>query len=261
MDPGDVHLSLTMSPTFSLFESHQGVVGSWWFAPALGDPSCCGRDVTDSFSRATTYSFGSICFGSLLVSILQALESMARRRRRDIITLVVQCLIICLRAWLEYFNSWAFCYVGLYGYDYLTAGRNVVKLFRERGWTTFIGDRLVFRVLFLANLGVAAVTGVLCSIVFGLQMFFQGYSRDVTVPLLQVFFWIGFFVGLYVSNTVLFIVESATRTTMVLFAESANEFALVHGELYQELKTGWAASYPDAWEHTALATATATPIA
>ena len=35
----------------------------------------------------------------------------------------------------------------------------VLRLFRERGWTTFISDRLVFRVLLLANLGVAAVTG------------------------------------------------------------------------------------------------------
>ena len=228
-------------------------MGSWWFAPALGDPSCCGQDVTDSFSRAATYSFGSICFGSLLVSLLQTLESLSRRRRRDIVTLVVQCLIVCLRAWLEYFNSWAFCYVGLYGYDYLSAGRNVIRLFRERGWTTFIGDRLVFRVLLLANLGVATVSGVLCSLVFGMLVSFDP-------ALLQVLFWVGFLVGLYVSNTVLFVVESATRTTMVLFAESATEFAVVHGELHEELKTGWATSYPDAWERTTVATAIATPV-
>jgi hypothetical protein len=95
-----------------------GTVGSWWFAPALQDPSCCGRDVFDSFHRAMTYSLGSICFGSLLVAILQTLERLARRRRRDVVTLVVQCIIMCFRAWLEYFNSFAFCYVGLCTYQH-----------------------------------------------------------------------------------------------------------------------------------------------
>ena len=59
-----------------------GVVGSWWFSP-LGDPSCCSPTVTSSASRALTFSFGSICFGSLLVSIMQLLEYFARSSNRN----------------------------------------------------------------------------------------------------------------------------------------------------------------------------------
>jgi Plasma-membrane choline transporter len=60
-----------------------GVVGTWWFAPqdclSVWSPA-----IMDSFSRATTYSFGSICMGSLLVAVIQTLETMARNaRRRD----------------------------------------------------------------------------------------------------------------------------------------------------------------------------------
>jgi hypothetical protein len=265
-----------------------GTVGSWWFASALQDPSCCGRDVLDSFHRAMTYSLGSICFGSLLVAILQTLEQLARRRRRDVVTLVVQCIVMCFRAWLEYFNSFAFCYVGLCtygyicvlvqrrpthqaslssahspsvclarafptdGYDYLSAGRNVVTLFKQRGWTTFISDRLIFRVLFLANLGVAALTGGLCAI--GAWIMGGGQEGGLGA------FWLGFLIGLYVSSTILFVVESAARTVMVCFAESASEFQEVHGELYEEMKGGWSESYPDAWNGTPAVAVVATPM-
>jgi hypothetical protein len=135
------------------------------------------------------------------------------------------------------------------GYDYLSAGRNVVTLFKQRGWTTFISDRLIFRVLFLANLGVAALTGALCTI----GAWSMGSSTDLGA------FRLGFLIGLYVSSTILFVVESAARTVMVCFAESASEFQEVHGELYEEMKGGWSESYPDAW-NSAPAVAIATPM-
>jgi hypothetical protein len=39
-----------------------GTVGTWWFS-GLGDPSWCSQDIHQALGRATTYSFGSICFG------------------------------------------------------------------------------------------------------------------------------------------------------------------------------------------------------
>ena len=103
------------------------------------------------------------------------------------------------------------------GYDYLSAGRNVVRLFKQRGWTTYIADRLVFRVLFLANIGVATLTGLVCLCASWIMM---GTEDAVS---LHIAFWVSFIIGLLVSQTILFVVESATRTTMVLFAESATE--------------------------------------
>ena len=196
---------------------------------------------------------------------MQVLERLARQNRRNhrrsggaaLLACIVECLLICLRSWLEYFNSWAFCYVGLYGYSYLDAGRNVVRLFSERGWTVFISDRLVFRVLFLANLGVGALTGLLCMLVGWIVMMIA--PGHVNVGALHGLFWIGFIIGLYVSGTLLFVVESATRTAMILFAESATEFAQVHEELHQDLKDGWSKSYPDDYAQ-AVAIAEATPV-
>ena len=60
---------------------------------------------------------------------------------------------------MEYFNRWAFIYVGLYGYDFMTAGKNVIRLFKSRGWTMVINDDLVGNVLFFQALGIGALCG------------------------------------------------------------------------------------------------------
>ena len=103
-----------------------GTVGTWWFAP-IEASSFCSSAVVDSFKRATTYSFGSICFGSLLVAILNVVIDAVKRLRRNRGCVLLSCVLTCLLSFLErlaeYFNKWAFVYVGLYGYDYMTAGK------------------------------------------------------------------------------------------------------------------------------------------
>jgi hypothetical protein len=129
---------------------------------------------------------------------------------------------------------------GLYGYDYLTAGKNVVALFKNRGWSTFASDRLVYRVLLFAHLSVAILCGgsaCLVDIIFG---------GNVAATRLVSFF-IGFILGLLISSTSLFVVESAVRTVIVCFAESPAEFQECHPDLCQVLRQGWAEAYPSVW--------------
>ena len=97
-----------------------GVVGSWWFSGFGDHTSFFSRDVADSLWRTATYSFGSVCMGSLLVAIVKTMESMARGSGRNggrgggsLLACVCECLLFFLRRWLQYFNSWAFVYVGL----------------------------------------------------------------------------------------------------------------------------------------------------
>ena len=57
-----------------------GTVGTWWFVPSEAS-SCCSHAVRASYIRSVTTSFGSICFGSLLVAIIQAVKQMVRNLR------------------------------------------------------------------------------------------------------------------------------------------------------------------------------------
>jgi hypothetical protein len=81
---------------------------------------------------------------SLLVAILEALKALAQAARANddsgIGACIAECIFGCLASILEYFNKWAFVYVGVYGYSYLEAGKNVFTLFKNRGWEAIIAD-------------------------------------------------------------------------------------------------------------------------
>lgn len=53
---------------------------------------------------------------------------------------IAQCIISCIASIMEYFNKWAFIYVGVYGFGYLEAGKSVFELFKNRGWEAIIAD-------------------------------------------------------------------------------------------------------------------------
>ena len=85
------------------------MVGNWWFEPSEA-AHCCSSAVNNSFLRAMTTSFGSICFGSLLVAILDALRLLAHTARNmddgGIGVCIAECILDCLARLLEYFNKW-----------------------------------------------------------------------------------------------------------------------------------------------------------
>jgi Plasma-membrane choline transporter len=147
--------------------STAGVVGTYWFAPEDAS-TFWSPAIYDSFYRSVTYSFGSICFGSLITTLLQILnhwirEAKRMHRRTIIGPSVILCMLECISGFLErivtYFNKWAYVYVGLYGYDYLTAGSKVITLFADRGWTTIINDHLVSSVLSLVSVMIGVGAG------------------------------------------------------------------------------------------------------
>ncbi len=163
-----------------------GTVGTWWFSPVEAS-SFCSSAVLDSFMRAVTYSFGSICFGSLIVAILNVLVHYMRRLRRQrgciLLFCVIQCILTYLERLAEYFNKWAFVYVGLYGYDYMTAGKNVMRLFKSRGWSSVISHSLVQKAMFMVAMCVALVTGLVVALVGGFFEEFINHGMFDTVML------------------------------------------------------------------------------
>jgi len=86
-----------------------GTVGTWWFAPREAS-SCCSKAVSDSWFRSMTTSFGSICFGSLIVAIIQAAKEILHQMREQgdgILMCCAECLLGCIESLVEYFNQWA----------------------------------------------------------------------------------------------------------------------------------------------------------
>lgn len=230
-----------------------GTVGAWWFAPDDAS-SCCSAGMIGSFIRAMTTSFGSICFGSLLVAIIQAIRALvssARDGDNQILVCIADCILSCIESLLEYFNKWAFIYVGLYGYGYIEAGKNVMTLFRNRGWEAIIADDLVGNVFFILSLCV----GGLCSAAgYGIGIkspegWFENSPAESAFGTSEadsaVCAFLGFLAGLVLSSILYSSIASAVNTVLVCFAEGPAEFEANHPELSRKMRETWLAFYPD----------------
>jgi Plasma-membrane choline transporter len=136
---------------------------------------CCSPAVYSSVYRSLTYSFGSICFGSLLqalITVFRIIVNAARRERErnrggggdgslcgSIWLCILECLASLLESVIEYFNQWAYVYVGIYGFSYLDSGKRAMTLFQERGWSAIITDNLVGYVLGFISFTVGVLSG------------------------------------------------------------------------------------------------------
>jgi len=219
-----------------------GTVGTWWFVPSEGS-SFCSQGVRDSHLRALTTSFGSICLGSLLVAIVEALKSLAKSAREgddNILLCIAECLLRCLEDILEYFNSWAFVFVGLYGYTYLDAGKNVINLFKTRGWTTIITDNLAQGVLQMVCVGVGLITGL---VALGIAHA-QGMVFGDEVGASAAAFFCGFVIGFVLTSTLMTLVSSAVNTVIVCFAEAPRQFQENHPKLSEDMCATWRQAWP-----------------
>ena len=95
-----------------------------------------------SLCSALTTSFGSICFGSLIVAIIQTLRELAsqaqNQREGNILACLAQCILSCIESLVEFFNRWAYVYVGLYGYSYLEVSSRPRSLRRRTPCVCFL---------------------------------------------------------------------------------------------------------------------------
>jgi len=236
----------------TLRASVAGVVGTWWFTP-LEASSFCSPAVRDSFLRSSTYSLGSIAFGSLIVAILQLLRSVLRsaandrNNRNGILHCIAACVLLYLERIVEYFNKWAYIYVGLYGYDYLTAGRKVIGLFKERGWNAIIADNLVLRLLGIVCLAIGLLTGT-CTFLAALLV----EELESSGGWLGAGFTAGFIIGLVLSGIIMGLLSSAVDSIIVCFAEAPTEFMDSHPALAQEMQTAWSAAWPEEFRGVAI---------
>jgi hypothetical protein len=220
-----------------------GTVGTWWFSPNEAS-CCCSSAVLGSWLRAMTTSFGSICFGSLLVAILQALRQLvnsARNGDNGILICIADCILGCLESILEYFNKWAFVYVGLYGYSYLEAGKNVFSLFKNRGWEAIIADDLVSMTLFLVSLMVGLVTG---GVGIALIKVTEWFPEEEGANAIWVAFVFGFLSGILITSVLMSVIASGVNTVIVCFAEGPAEFDQNHPELSLKMREAWVKAFP-----------------
>ena len=124
-----------------------GTAAGWWFGPAAA------VSTATAFCRAITYDLGAICFGSLLIAIIQTLHAFllwiaakAEATGNCLLVAIMSCLaccVACIARCAEYMNKYAYTYVGIYGYGFIDAGCKVMTLFVNEGLTVIQNDLLI----------------------------------------------------------------------------------------------------------------------
>ena len=141
---------------------------------------------------------------------------------------------------VEYFNKWAFIYVGLYGYPYLEAGKNVFTLFKNRGWEAIIADDLVSNTLFFVSVVVGGLAGAVGLILSKTTDWFEQAASNGEAAS----FTLGFVIGLVLTSIAMSAIASGVNAVIVLFAEAPAEFEQNHPERSQKMRETWRATYP-----------------
>lgn len=225
------------------------IVGTWWSRPGVVSTSCCSKTIKDALSRAAIWSFGSICFGALITAIIRALRTLLRFAQRQSESVdcgcclcCFQCMLSCLDGVFRFINRYALVYVGLYGYNFRTAGSKVWDLFQARGWDGVIGDSLIESTLFFISLAVGGFSGLVgLTLERAHENWFEAFGSESEITA----FGIGFLIGYIICGILINVLDASTATVIVLFAEYPSDLKLYHPSLFDELKASYIRAYPD----------------
>ncbi|KAF1318634.1 Pns1-like protein, partial [Globisporangium splendens] len=230
-----------------------GTVSSWWHHATRDRVPLTS---TKALCRALTLSFGSICFGSLVVSIIEtihfllsSLQKLLAEQGNAIAVCLVGCIDGCVSAierWVEYFNRFAYAYVGIYGYGFVTSGKHVFDLFASKGWTAITNDSLIVNVLLFGKIAIGFLGGAagLAAVAYGNPQWTVNVSNPEVALGLS-----GFLVGYSIANVIMTVIDGAVATVFILFAEDPHSLVFSHPEAHEHLHATWREIYPNEFEH------------
>ncbi|KAK6521974.1 putative choline transporter, neither null mutation nor overexpression affects choline transport [Arthrobotrys megalospora] len=219
-----------------------GVYGSWYFSAGGSSANAPPSHPTmGAFRRAMTYSFGSICLGSLIVSIIQLLRQAASLASSDAANSgdILQCIIFCIAScilgiiqWaVEFLNEYAYSYIALYGAAYFPAAKATWRMIKDRGIDALIQDCLISPVLTMGAMFVA----YLCALLAYLYLEFTNPAYNARGTYTAVIMVFAFLIGLQIANTFLNPLKSGATTLFMAMAVDPQVLIQQHPDLYSRM--------------------------
>ena len=220
-----------------------GAAAGWWFpSGALGETGTC-----TAFCRAVTYDLGAICFGSLLVAIIQTISAFftylaakAESTGNKLLAMLmacIACLVDCIAQCAEYMNKYAYTYVGIYGYSFIYSGRKVMTLFGSELATVVNNDIIVEYLLLFGEIVVAA-----CTCVFGVMFVERGpasWTEGLHPEARAVVGTVAFLVGYGIAGIMMGTLDAANKAVFVLYFENPHTLEQTHPTEHGQLKEAW----------------------
>ncbi|KAL5506999.1 PNS1 [Sanghuangporus vaninii] len=219
-----------------------GPYGAWYYFGPREAGQMPNHPTLSSFFRASTFSLGSIAFGSLIVTLLEVLRLILSMIRQNasaegnpieaILACCAECFIGCIEAMVEYFNRYAYIEIALYGKSYIEAAKDTWRLFKDRGIDALVNDSLVSMTMTWG----AYVVGLLSSLFAYLYLRYThpSYNSEgqYTAPVLL----FAFLIGLQLSLTLSSAIEAGVSTIFVGLGEDPQILAYRAPELFEMIR-------------------------
>jgi len=224
-----------------VFTSSAGTVASWYFSDPKDLPSF---SVAKSLYRACTVSFGSICFGSLLVAIIKAFVDLVKiftsekAQTNCCLRVLFCCINSCLRGleWLaQLFNEFALVQVAVYNKSFLGAAKDTMALMASSGVSAIITESLTDHVLWIGTILGGVITG--CSGYFIADSWIGSLSIpgfDDTVHVSYMVATIAALLGIVITSATQRVIGAGVTTIFVCYAEEPLQLEQHHPELFEK---------------------------
>ncbi|KAF9199065.1 putative choline transporter, neither null mutation nor overexpression affects choline transport, partial [Haplosporangium sp. Z 27] len=197
-----------------------GVFATYYFMK--GSPQGITKSPTiESMKRACTTSIGSICFGSLIIAVIQTLRALSNMARNDgdgivaFVGCLIDCILACIQGIAEYVNKYAFAQVAIYGKSYIQAAKDTWTIIQHRGIEQIINDNLIGNVWGMAGI----LGGVLSGLASYLYLHYANPAFNANGQFTYLIVIVGFIMGLQIVFTVGTVIDSGVVTTFVCLAE------------------------------------------
>jgi hypothetical protein len=204
-----------------------GVFATWYFLSGTGAE--ISNPVSMSAMRAMTYSFGSICFGSLIVSIIETIQFLLQLMSHDgsIAGEIIGGLLSLLKTIVKLFNRYAYTEIAIYGKPYIQAAKDTMNLISSRGIDAILNDCIVQK--FTMSL-------TFCNICLCIAIT-VGYAQYLKVDILSyiMIMLLSIFIGYLIPSTVYYLVEVGSTTTFVCLAENPGAIRTSRPALYNSM--------------------------
>ncbi|GBB99778.1 hypothetical protein RclHR1_03630006 [Rhizophagus clarus] len=216
-----------------------GVFATYYFLEGTPDgvPS---MPTLRSAKRASTTSFGSICFGSLIVAILQVIRALLRTAAQEsdnpfgaFCYACASVIVDMIDSLLQYFNFYAYTQVAIYGKSFRESAKDTWTLIKDRGIEAVINDNLIGTLLTMG----AILVGIITALISYLYMTILKHVGSGYTPLIV---FLGFIVGFQMMTIMGSIILSGNATTFVCLAENPSALSRTKPELYNAIR----ATYP-----------------
>ncbi|GMM34786.1 Pns1 protein [Saccharomycopsis crataegensis] len=217
-----------------------GVYGVWYYLSKSdqGEPK---NAAWGAFKRAMTYSFGSICEGSLIVAIISLIRQGINILRQNALANNEMCqafllcfldMVVMVLEWLvRWFNHYAYSYIALYGTNYTSASKDVYELFRYKGFDAMINDCLINTALSFYSVFIAYVTALFVFLYLRLTKPSYNDSGSFYGPLVA----FGFLIAGQIANVSTTVITSGTSTFFIALARDPEVFRLSYPEQFEEI--------------------------